>query len=428
MADRFPLIVDSSGTPAIKEIVSGDVLDLTGTTIKAVSIDTTLSVTGNSTLGGDLTVTGDINGTLATAAQPNITSVGTLTGLTTTGDINFGDDDKAVFGAGSDLQIYHDGTDNHIIADTSNLNIQVVGGGTINLGDKFGNTLLQVNDNTDVKLFHGTTPAEKLATTSTGIDVTGTTETDNLTINGAQGTDGQVLTSTGSGVAWEDAAGGVNGIVSSADATAITINSSEQVGIGITNPAHTLSVYKAGDGQTPVRFNTGNNDVLDFYNDSEGWKLTSDANLVLKAKGTGHLRFAVTDSEKTILEIEDDGKIDITSTVSNDKSSFMDAGILAAAGTYTSPTTTNSAGGLLTISMVADNYEANNPLAGNLQAINTYQYIPHRQGASNSVIGNIGSTTRGTIHGTVAFSSVGYTITNNSNTAQLYYKIRHMTG
>ena len=39
-------------------------------------------------------------------------------------------------------------------------------------------------------------------------DIDGTLETDNLTVGGAQGTDGQVLTSTGSGVAWEDAAGG----------------------------------------------------------------------------------------------------------------------------------------------------------------------------------------------------------------------------
>ena len=40
------------------------------------------------------------------------------------------------------------------------------------------------------------------------IDVDGTLEADNITIGGAQGSDGQVLTSTGSGVAWEDAAGG----------------------------------------------------------------------------------------------------------------------------------------------------------------------------------------------------------------------------
>mgnify|MGYP003325465556 CR=1 FL=1 len=40
------------------------------------------------------------------------------------------------------------------------------------------------------------------------VDIDGTLETDNLTVGGSQGSDGQVLTSTGSGVAWEDASGG----------------------------------------------------------------------------------------------------------------------------------------------------------------------------------------------------------------------------
>lgn len=38
--------------------------------------------------GNGVTITGDLNATIATAAQPNITSVGTLTGLTTSGDID----------------------------------------------------------------------------------------------------------------------------------------------------------------------------------------------------------------------------------------------------------------------------------------------------------------------------------------------------
>jgi len=63
----------------------------------------------------------------------------------------------------------------------------------------------------------------------------GRVETDNLTVGGSQGSDGQVLTSTGGGVGWEDApAGGVDGIVSTANATAITIDSAENVGIGVT--------------------------------------------------------------------------------------------------------------------------------------------------------------------------------------------------
>ena len=46
-----------------------------------------------------------------------------------------------------------------------------------------------------------TSPSQKL-------DVNGTVELNNLTVGGAQGSDGQLLTSTGSGVAWEDAPSG----------------------------------------------------------------------------------------------------------------------------------------------------------------------------------------------------------------------------
>ena len=41
------------------------------------------------------------------------------------------------------------------------------------------------------------------------LDVNGTVELNNLTVAGAQGSDGQVLTSTGSGVAWEAVDSGV---------------------------------------------------------------------------------------------------------------------------------------------------------------------------------------------------------------------------
>jgi hypothetical protein len=68
MADRFPLIVDSSGTPAIKEIVDGDVLDLTGVTVKALAVD------GNATVGGTLGVTGVLTTTATQVATGGITS------------------------------------------------------------------------------------------------------------------------------------------------------------------------------------------------------------------------------------------------------------------------------------------------------------------------------------------------------------------
>ncbi len=60
----------------------------------------------------------------------------------------------------------------------------------------------------------GASIAKKLYV-GTDLDVDGTAEVDNLTVGGAQGSDGQVLTSTGSGVAWEDAGGGEFVLISS---------------------------------------------------------------------------------------------------------------------------------------------------------------------------------------------------------------------
>jgi hypothetical protein len=244
MADRFPLIVDASASPqpVIKEIPSGDVLDLTGTTIKAVSIDTTLSVTGNATIGGNLTVNGTTT-TLNTATldveDKNITlnygsgdtsSTADGSGITiqdavdasndatilwnaTNDEFNFShsvtlpDNGYLKFGADSDLLIFHNTVDSYIYdAGTGNLNI-TSDGASINLRKHTGgeNMLVAVPDGA-VTLYHDN--AAKLATTATGIDVTGTANIDNLTINGAQGTADQVLTSSGSGVSWQDAGGG----------------------------------------------------------------------------------------------------------------------------------------------------------------------------------------------------------------------------
>ena len=58
----------------------------------------------------------------------------------------------------------------------------------------------------------------------------------------AVGSNGQVLTTDGTDISWGAVSGGVDGISSSADATAITINSSEQVGIGQTSPSNRLQV------------------------------------------------------------------------------------------------------------------------------------------------------------------------------------------
>ena len=87
--------------------------------------------------------------------------------LSTNGnDINFGDNDKAQFGAG-DLQIYHDGSNSYITdAGTGNLKIQ--GSGQVRIEDDSGNVGAVFNANTDAVLKYA--GENKLVTTSDGIE------------------------------------------------------------------------------------------------------------------------------------------------------------------------------------------------------------------------------------------------------------------
>jgi hypothetical protein len=56
--------------------------------------------------------------------------------------------------------------------------------------------------------------------------------------------------------------------------------SADRVGISTTSPDAPLHVYKAGDGQTPVHFQTGNsNGHLYFYNDSNGYSIDSGGDI-----------------------------------------------------------------------------------------------------------------------------------------------------
>ena len=125
------------------------------------------------------------NGTINTAAQPNITSLGTLTGLTVNGDASFttangnnivfdksandlvfGDSVYLRFGAGDDLAIAHDGS-NSYIQDNGTGDL-VIAGSQIRL--KSANTLedmLKATENGGVQLYYDN--SSKLETISTGV-------------------------------------------------------------------------------------------------------------------------------------------------------------------------------------------------------------------------------------------------------------------
>src|SRR6056300_1471473 len=99
----------------------------------------------------------------------------TTSGLSLSGDITLVDNDKVIFGAGSDLQIYHDGS-SRIAHSTGNLIISDTDG-DIYIQAKAGENSIKANNDGSVLVYFDN--AEKLSTTATGIDVTG-----NITVSG----------------------------------------------------------------------------------------------------------------------------------------------------------------------------------------------------------------------------------------------------
>jgi hypothetical protein len=101
----------------------------------------------------------------------------------TSGDLSFSDNVKAVFGAGSDLQLYHDGTHSYVQdAGTGDLRIS---GNNVNImnGAATENYIVCTNNGSVAVKYDNAT---KVETTTSGIDVTGDVLSDTFTLdNGA---------------------------------------------------------------------------------------------------------------------------------------------------------------------------------------------------------------------------------------------------
>ena len=106
----------------------------------------------------------------ATTVTNSIATKLPLAGGTLTGDVSHGDNVKAKFGAGDDLSIYHDGS-NSYIKETGTGYLTISSGTDLVMESAGGEEFIRAVGNEGVTSFYN--GIAKLATTSTGVDVTG---------------------------------------------------------------------------------------------------------------------------------------------------------------------------------------------------------------------------------------------------------------
>lgn len=94
------------------------------------------------------------------------------------GDSSGASDDRLTFGAGTDMSIYHDGSDSRIV-ETGTGALRLSGSNVYIEGTS--ETLAQFADDGAVSLYHDN--VVKIETTSAGVDVTGTVQGDSFTLD-----------------------------------------------------------------------------------------------------------------------------------------------------------------------------------------------------------------------------------------------------
>jgi hypothetical protein len=208
--------------------------------------------------------------TLAEVLAQGNTTGGTNIAVGTGDDITFADSSKAIFGAGPDLRIYHDGL-NSYINDTSGTGNLYIASNQLIINNAANNeNMARFTENGAATLYYA--GAAKLATTATGIDITGTVTADGLTMaSGSQGVIG-VFGTSGLQLIGQTASDNIIGTMGVNEPLIFRTESTERmrissssgnVGIGTSSPA------LAGGG-TGLHINATSYPELKFTNSTTG--------------------------------------------------------------------------------------------------------------------------------------------------------------
>jgi len=202
-----------------------------------------------------------------------------LAGGTLTGNINFGDSDKAIFGAGSDLQIYHDGSNSYIDeAGDGVLFIKSSAGVYLN-GKTTDEALARFMENGPVNLYHDN--SLKFNTSSTGIEVTGSAHANTVASTGGTTNNRGMLLAHQNNTNQSYVGRSENGVADTGNRITfdydndkmqldsdgdIVLTPTSNVGIGTTSPAQLLEVSgnagksrftRSGSAGTTMEFYAG---------------------------------------------------------------------------------------------------------------------------------------------------------------------------
>jgi cytoskeletal protein CcmA (bactofilin family) len=186
-------VFDGNVTMAGNLSVDGN-LDVTGsldmsdanlTNVGSIQLD---SISGDADTNTSITFSGSDVITVATGGSTAFT-VDASQDVNLSGSLTFADNEKAIFGAGSDLQIYHDGSHSYIDEQgTGNLIIRATSFRLNNSADT--QNMIVGTDNAEVSLFWQ--GSSRLNTKSDGVNITGELQADSLDVDGAADISGQV--------------------------------------------------------------------------------------------------------------------------------------------------------------------------------------------------------------------------------------------
>jgi hypothetical protein len=349
------------GSTTITTLASttGNITTVNATTVDTTNIEVTnvkakdgtasatiADSTGVMTIASSVLTTTDINGGTIDGVTIGGASAGAITGTTitgtsfvTSGNMTFGDSDKAIFGAGNDLQIYHDGS-NSYIDESAGVGNLIIKGANVQFRTPTSEIYLALVNNAAVTAYYDN--AAKLATTATGIDVTGTVTADGLTVDGDININSalpkiQFTDTTGSQQSRlilnddeiqldNQSTGGIrlrtdnfksrfliafNGDISFYEDTGTTPKfhwdaADESLGIGTTSPLSALDVSNSFITVSKGAATTGRIGASDYIVGG------TDNDFVVQSSGTGVTRFVQTSTER--MRITSAGSVNIGGT------------------------------------------------------------------------------------------------------------------